>query len=174
MLNDPVSSTSPTTTMTKKSFTAPSVSTTPPRKKSIDRITPMNIEDSINTPPTRKKSTDSMLIDDDINHGNSSPVDPSPTIPSPAAIDPPQRFTLKVPFQVNEEVHLTNKEFNYTMKLMDEKINSIYKLCRYIGDQQREMATALKKLVALDELSENFWNVSYLYIMKFFFYFEDN
>ena len=56
------------------------------------------------------------------------------------------------------------------MKMMDDKISLIYKLCRYIGDQQREMATVLKKLIALDELSENFWSVSYLYTVKSFFY----
>ena len=44
---------------------------------------------------------------------------------------------------------------------MDDKINSLYKLCRFISDQQEKIANSLKKLVALDELSENFWNVSY-------------
>jgi hypothetical protein len=125
-----------------KNITAPSVSTTPPRKKSNESINPMSIEDFTNAPLTRRKSTDSMMIDVEV---NSSPV-----------VAPVQDLTIN--------------EFNYTMKLMDEKINSIYKLCRYIGDQQREMATALKKLVALDELSENFWNVSYLYTLKSFFF----
>ena len=44
---------------------------------------------------------------------------------------------------------------------MDDKINSLYKLYRFISDQQEKMANSLKKLVAFDELSENFWNVSY-------------
>ena len=92
----------------------------------------MSIEDSTNALLTRKKSTDSMMIDIDV---NSSP-------PPPVDLAPVQELTIK--------------EFNYTMKIMDDKISSIYRLCRYIGDQQREMATALKKLIALDKLSEIF------------------
>ena len=130
-----------------KNITAPSVSTTPPRKKSNESFTPMSIEDSTNALLTRKKSTDSMMIDIDVNSSPPPPVDFAPV------------------------QDLTIKEFNYTMKMMDDKISSIYRLCRYIGDQQREMATAIKKLVALDELSENFWNVSYLYTVKSFFLF---
>ena len=143
MPNDPGSSSSPA--IMTKNITAPSVSTTPPRKKSNESFTPMSIKDSTNALLTRKKSTDSMMIDIDV---NSSP-------PPPVDLAPVQELTIK--------------EFNYTMKMMDDKISSIYRLCRYIGDQQREMATALKKLVALDELSENFWNVSYLYTVKSFF-----
>ena len=146
MPNDPGSLSSPT--IMTKNITAPSVSTTPPRKKSNESFTPMSIEDSTNALLTRKKSTDSMMIDIDV---NSSPP------PPPVDLAPVQELTIK--------------EFNYAMKMMDDKISSIYRLCRYIGDQQREMATALKKLVALDELSENFWNVSYLYTVKSFFLF---
>lgn len=60
------------------------------------------------------------------------------------------------------KTYLTKDEFDYTMKLFDTKINSIYKLCRYIGDRQNESSKDLKRLVALDELSEEFWNVSNL------------
>ena len=58
--------------------------------------------------------------------------------------------------------YLTKEEFDYTMNLFDTKINSIYKLCRFIGDKQNENSKDLKRLVALDELSEEFWNVSNL------------
>ena len=102
MSNDPGSSSSPA--IMTKNIIAPSVSTTPPRKKSNES---MSIEDFTNAPLTRRKSTDSMMIDVEV---NSSPV-----------LAPVQDLTIK--------------EFNYTMKLMDEKINLIYKLCRYIGDQ---------------------------------------
>ena len=61
-----------------------------------------------------------------------------------------------------DETYLMTKDFNYTMTVLDEKINSLYKLCRFIGDQQQNMAKSLQKLVALDELSDQFWNVSYL------------
>ena len=60
------------------------------------------------------------------------------------------------------ETYLMTKDFNYAMTVLDDKINSLYRLCRYIGDQQQNIANSLQKLVALDELSEQFWNVSYL------------
>ena len=47
------------------------------------------------------------------------------------------------------------------MGLVNEKINSIYKLCKFIADIQQEEKNSLKKLVAMDELSDNFWGVSY-------------
>ena len=57
--------------------------------------------------------------------------------------------------------YITTEEFNYTMGLLDAKINSVYRLCRYISDQQQQNTKSLKKLVAIDELSNDFWNVSY-------------
>ena len=79
-------------------------------------------------------------------------------------------YKLVLPFDNNNNcvptseisgTFLKTKDFNYTIQLMDNKINSLYKLCRFISDQQEKTANSLKKLVALDELSENFWNVSY-------------
>jgi hypothetical protein len=136
-----------------------STSTIPTGRKSSESANPMNVEEHISPAPTplaelgRKKSTESMVIDDDIAY-------------SPAADDP---YNLIIPFGNNNraptseisDTYLKTKDFNYTMQLMDEKINSLYKLCRYISDQQEKTATSLKKLVALDELSDNFWNVSY-------------
>jgi hypothetical protein len=61
--------------------------------------------------------------------------------------------------------YITTKEFEYTMNLFDEKLNSLYKLCRFMSDTQQENKKSLKKLVALDELSDTFWNVSYLIIL---------
>ena len=52
--------------------------------------------------------------------------------------------------------YLTTNEFNYTMSVIDEKIGSLYKLCRFISETQQENKKALKKLVALDELSDVF------------------
>src|SRR3954466_15539681 len=60
------------------------------------------------------------------------------------------------------KTYLTKEEFDYTMKIFDGKINSIYKLCRYISDKQNESSKDLKRLITLDELSEDFWNVSNL------------
>jgi hypothetical protein len=72
--------------------------------------------------------------------------------------------TYKQPL-INRSVsrtYLTKEEFDYTMNLLDTKISSLYTLCRYISDKQQEDSKALKKLVALDDLSNDFWNVSYL------------
>jgi hypothetical protein len=71
---------------------------------------------------------------------------------------PPLR--LSQPVQ-DECPYLTTKDFNYTMSLLDNKINVLYKLCRSIGDKQHENSATLRKLVAVDELSDNFWNVSF-------------
>ena len=95
-----------------------------------------------------------MVIDDDIAY-------------EPAA-DSPYKLVLSfgnnnncVPTSEIPGTYLKKQDFNYTMQLMDDKINSLYKLCRFISDQQEKMANSLKKLVAFDELSENFWNISY-------------
>ena len=126
----------------------------PARKSSESVKHPMNVEEQAPLAELdHKKSTESMVIDDEIAY-------------SPAADD--DHFKLIIPFDNNNVptseipgTYLKTKDFNYTMQLMDDKINSLYKLCRYISDQQEKTATSLKKLVALDELSENFWNVSY-------------
>jgi hypothetical protein len=70
--------------------------------------------------------------------------------------------------------YLKKKDFNYTMNLMDAKLNSIYKLCRLIGDQQRKDSNILQKLASVNELSSDFWNVSYFNIFsQFYFEFRD-
>ena len=48
------------------------------------------------------------------------------------------------------------------MKILDDKINSIYKFCKFFGNEQQKQAKSLEKLVALDDLSDAFWAVSYL------------
>src|SRR5215475_13039648 len=108
------------------------------RKKSTENIDPMDhgsptlTSSAPQTPIFRKKSTESMMvIDDDISSPTEGP------------------FKL-LPLE-NDDQPLTNKEFSYTMQIMDDKINSLYKLCRYISDQQETTSNSLKKLVALDE-----------------------
>ena len=114
----------------------------------------MNIEEPSMTPASaplaelnRKKSTESMVINDDIAY-------------EPAADGP---YKLVLPFDNKNNCVPTSEipDTYLTIQLMDDKINSLYKLCRFISDQQEKMANSLKKLVTLDELSENFWNVSY-------------
>ncbi|GES94887.1 hypothetical protein GLOIN_2v1870636 [Rhizophagus clarus] len=52
--------------------------------------------------------------------------------------------------------HVTLKDFNYSITLIDKKINTLYKICRFISSQQQENSKSLNKLVALDELSDGF------------------
>ena len=66
---------------------------------------------------------------------------------------------------------LTKEEFTYAISLLDDKINALYKLCRYISDQQQKNTSSLQKLVVADELSDDFWNVSILiYLISLFCY----
>ena len=68
-----------------------------------------------------------------------------------------------------DETYLTKKDFNYTMELVNEKINAMYKLCKFIADTQQDGKKSLQKLVAIDELSDGFWGVSYLTIFAILF-----
>ena len=66
---------------------------------------------------------------------------------------------------------LTKKEFTYVISLLGDKINALYKLCRYISDQQQKNTSSLQKLVMADKLSDDFWNVSILiYLISLFYY----
>jgi hypothetical protein len=59
------------------------------------------------------------------------------------------------------KAYLTREEFENTIAMLDKKIGALYKLNRHISDQQQENTRSLNRLVALDELSGEFWNVSY-------------
>lgn len=77
---------------------------------------------------------------------------------------------MAIDSEADNKTYLTAKDFYYSMNVIDEKITSLYKLCRYIGEQQQKDSKSLQKLVALDELSDDFWNVSYLiYFIVFYF-----
>jgi hypothetical protein len=110
---------------------------------------------------TRRKSNDSIITRRRSNDSISTPMvidvdDPQDFVRDGANL-PPSNESVQ---QLNS--YVSAKDFNYSMSLIDEKINALYKLCRFIGDQQQENVKMLKKLVALDELTDNFWNVSYL------------
>ena len=68
-----------------------------------------------------------------------------------------------------DETYLTKKNFNYTMELVNEKINTMYKLCKFIANTQQDGKKSLQKLVVIDELSDGFWAVSYLTIFAILF-----
>ena len=89
-----------------------------------------------------------------------------PTIPPPDEefLDPSlPSDPLLPPHSLEEQKrYITISKFNYSMNLLNDKISALYKLCRHISDQQQENKKSLGKLVTFDELSDEFWNVSYL------------
>lgn len=124
-------------------------------------------------PEITRKSSESfpMSIDDDNSSFKNDDVNSGPfhlvvdpAISSSKPLENTQCLASKV-----DGPYLTSKEFDYTMKIMDDKINALYKLCRYIGDQQEQTVKSLKQLVKHDELSDQFWNVGYLiYLLSIF------
>ncbi|GES96305.1 hypothetical protein GLOIN_2v1870636 [Rhizophagus clarus] len=44
------------------------------------------------------------------------------------------------------------------MNLLDDKINSLYKLCKHISDQQQKNSLLIQRLSAIDKLLKDFWN----------------
>jgi len=70
------------------------------------------------------------------------------------------REPLPKPHIVKGECYLTVKEFNYAMNALDGKVNAIYKLCRYIGDQQQKSIQDTQNVAKSDVLNDDFWNVN--------------
>jgi len=54
---------------------------------------------------------------------------------------------------------VTAAEFEFCLSRVDEKINSLYRMCVSIEERQKEILKGIKKLVAIDELSDGFWKV---------------
>ena len=46
------------------------------------------------------------------------------------------------------------------MNALDGKVNAIYKLCRYIGDQQQKSIQDTQNVAKSDVLNDDFWNVN--------------
>ncbi|CAG8578174.1 2655_t:CDS:2, partial [Dentiscutata heterogama] len=69
-------------------------------------------------------------------------------------------------YSSTEKTSLTTDEFNYTIKLLDQRINALYQLCRFIVTKQKETSKNIKKLLAFDELSDSFWNKAYKEVAK--------
>jgi hypothetical protein len=138
-----------------------------PRRTSADNDSITNMIDKPVPEVTRKMSTESfpMSIDDD-KHSDNENNDSSG--PFHLVVDESIISSSSKPLQssskVDDQSYLTSKEFNYTMRIMDEKMNALYKLCKYIGEQQEQTTKSLKKLVARDELSDQFWSVGSLIV----------
>lgn len=113
---------------------------------------------------TRRKSRDPSSVEmvdaDNLNDDNPLPV--SKEFSSLRSLaKSASTSTSSTPTPQTQGPYLTTKDFNYTMTLLDNKINALYKLCRHIGDEQQENSRLISKLVAIDELSDGFWNVSF-------------
>ena len=67
-------------------------------------------------------------------------------------------LTSSTPIPQTQDPYLTTKDFNYTITLIDNKINTLYKLCRHISDEPQENSRLISKLVTINELSDGFWN----------------
>ncbi|POG78132.1 hypothetical protein GLOIN_2v1870893 [Rhizophagus irregularis DAOM 181602=DAOM 197198] len=73
---------------------------------------------------------------------------------------------LQKPHNVEGERYLTVKEFNYAMNALDGKVNAIYKLCRYIGNQKQKSIQDTQNVAKSDVLSDDFWNRVYKNVAK--------
>ena len=131
------------------------------RRKSL---VPPYLEDVVVIDDTRRKSRDPSSVEmvdaDNLDDDNPSPV--SKEFSSLRSLaKSASTSTSSTPTPQTQGPYLTTKDFNYTMTLIDNKINALYKLCRHIGDEQQENSRLISKLVAIDELSDGFWNVSF-------------
>jgi len=148
------------------------------RRKSIDQPQLEGIRrksqlEDIVVVDTRRKSRDPSSVEmvdaDNLDDDNPSPVSKEfSSLRSLAKSASASTSTSSTPTpQTQTGPYLTTKDFNYTMTLIDNKINALYKLCRHIGDEQQENSRLISRLVAIDELSDGFWNVSFSNIFNF-------
>ncbi|EXX54864.1 hypothetical protein RirG_230610 [Rhizophagus irregularis DAOM 197198w] len=152
------SSTNRENSLVRTAHTETSVSTT-----LMPSVTPMSYERTLRTPtpilsPMQidlDKEIDYYNVDDDDNEEHNDNHDKSDT----------REFLLK-PHNVEGERYLTVKEFNYAMNALDGKVNAIYKLCRYIGNQQQKSIQDTQNVAKSDVLSDDFWNRVYKNVAK--------
>ncbi|PKK58513.1 hypothetical protein RhiirC2_720464, partial [Rhizophagus irregularis] len=123
-------------------YTETSVSTT-----LTPSVTPMSYERTSRMPTPilnsmqidLDKEIDYYNVDNDDNKEHNDNCDKSDTC------EP-----LPKPHNVKSERYLTVKEFNYTMNALDGKVNAIYKLCRYIGNQQQKSIQDMQNVAKSD------------------------
>jgi hypothetical protein len=134
-----------------------------PKKNRGRSLTPI-----VGNNSTRNLENSPTKPDDDLNRRTSTPIRAPTPIRASTPITPMQIDDEYCNFEERDERYLTIEKFNYTMKLLDEKITSIYRLCRRISEQQRLDSQTIQRLVVVDELSDEFWNVSYFNIFSNF------
>ena len=91
------------------------------RGKSLTPIVGNNSTRNLESSPTKP--------DDDSNQRSSTPIRALTPIRASTPITPMQIDDEYCNFEERDERYLTIEKFNYTMKLLDEKITSIYRLC---------------------------------------------
>ena len=62
---------------------------------------------------------------------------------------------------------MTASEFKFSLSRVDYKINSLYNICLHLEEWQQEILKGIKKLVAIDELSDGFWKVVKIFLFEF-------
>ncbi|GET03194.1 hypothetical protein GLOIN_2v1870636 [Rhizophagus clarus] len=97
---------------------------------------------------------------------NSSLVEHEHSVERNTHISDQDYATLPALAGETDSSHITLKDFNYSITLIDKKINVLYEICRFISSQQQENSKSLNKLVAFDELSDGFWNRAYKKVVK--------
>jgi len=58
-------------------------------------------------------------------------------------------------------------EFEFSLSRVDDKINSLYNICLRLEEWQQEILKGVKKLIAIDELSDRFWKVVKIFLFEF-------
>ncbi|CAB4425817.1 unnamed protein product [Rhizophagus irregularis] len=132
-----------------------------PKKNQGRSLTPI-----VGNNSTRNLENSPTKPDDDSNRRTSTPIRAPTPIRASTPITPMQIDDEYCNFEEHDERYLTIEKFNYTMKLLDEKITSIYRLCRRISEQQRLDSQTIQRLVVVDELSDEFWNRAYKKVSK--------
>ena len=62
---------------------------------------------------------------------------------------------------------VTASKFEFFLSRVDDKINSLYNICLCLEEWQQEILKGIKKLVAIDELSDRFWKVVKIFLFEF-------
>jgi len=62
---------------------------------------------------------------------------------------------------------MTAFEFEFSLSRVNDKINSLYNICLRLEERQQEILKGIKKLIAIDKLSDGFWKVVKIFLFEF-------
>src|ERR1041385_931882 len=103
---------------------------------------PPYLEDVVVIDDTRRKSRDPSSVEmvDADNLDDDNPLPISKEFSSLRSLAKSVSTSiLSIPTPQTQGPYLTTKDFNYTMTLIDNKINALYKLCRHIGMNSKKI-----------------------------------